>query len=474
MRNRSVAGPSRNSWHFSQLSCDTAPVNEESSAARVSVLLSFSGENVRSFRDPFEFSLLATPMAEPAVVRDVRWREGGKPLAVLPAAAIFGSNASGKSNVLRAMDDMRRLVLTSFRSASPTGSVDRIPFRLDPDAADAPSTYEIDMVLDDVRHTYRFVVDDARVLSESAHAFPHGRARLLFERDGDAVQLGSAAGPKGRGAAELLRPNALFLSTAAAVNHPTLLPLYAWFTRNLILAEASSRDRRQAFTTQLLDDPDAQRRVIELLRAADLGITGAVKRPIDPVLRERLQRVVSILMGTDGEADGGSEGPTFEELGVRLVHQGASGPIELEPEEESLGTRVWFGLVGPVLAALDHGSVFLADELDASLHPALVSQLVRLFNDPATNPRRAQLVFNTHDATLLGDSASERLLGRDQVWFTEKLADGATRLYPLSDLSPRKEEAVARRYLAGRYGAAPILADADFDAAVRAVAASAT
>jgi hypothetical protein len=89
---------------------------------------------------------------------------------------------------------------------------------------------------------------------------------------------------------------------------------------------------------------------------------------------------------------------------------------------------------------------------DASLHPALVAELIRLFQDPKSNPRRAQLVFNTHDATILGDSTSDRLIGRDQVWFTEKRADDSTRVYPLSDLDPRKEEAIGRRYLAGRYG----------------------
>jgi AAA15 family ATPase/GTPase len=108
--------------------------------------------------------------------------------------------------------------------------------------------------------------------------------------------------------------------------------------------------------------------------------------------------------------------------------------------------------------------VFLADELDASLHPALVAQLVRLFQDPKTNPHRAQLVFNSHDAMLLGESGSDRLLGRDQIWFTEKRGDGSTRLYPLADLDPRREEAIGRRYLAGRYGATPILSRDEFDA----------
>lgn len=149
------------------------------------------------------------------------------------------------------------------------------------------------------------------------------------------------------------------------------------------------------------------------------------------------------------------------------THRGAGGEeVLLQEENESLGTRVWFGLIGPVVQALESGSVFLADKLDASLHPALVTELVRLFQNPETNPRRAQLVFNSHDPTLLGDSVGERLLGRDQIWFTEKGTDGSTCLYPLVALDPRKQEAIGKRHLDGRYGAIPILSHQEFAAAV--------
>jgi AAA15 family ATPase/GTPase len=123
---------------------------------------------------------------------------------------------------------------------------------------------------------------------------------------------------------------------------------------------------------------------------------------------------------------------------------------------------VWFGLAGPVIQALATGSVLLVDEIEASLHPALVAQLVRMFQDSATNARGAQLIFISHEASLLGDSGGERALGRDQVWFTEKSHDGVSRLYALSDLSPRSDEAIGRRYLAGRYGATPILTAEEF------------
>lgn len=433
------------------------------SALSASILLAFSAENVRSFRAAVEFSMLATTLAEPGVPRAVEWRAGGRPIHVLPVAGVFGANASGKTNLLRALHDMRGHVLSSFRQGSPTGGIRRRPFLLDPAGAETPSRFEIDIVLHGVRHEYGFVIDDEAVREEWAHHYPRGRSTLLFHRDGMDVELGAAERPKGRAVIELLRPNALFLSTAASANHPALLPIYAWFERNLLLAEAGSRLLRQAYTTQLLSDPVEREQALALLRAADLGLSGAREhqRELPPEMRERVQRAVRILSGDD-DIDLGDL-TDYTPLQLRLTHAGVAGEVELDAEDESLGTLVWFSLVGPVVHALAKGTVLLADELDASLHPALVAQLVTLFQNPVTNPNRAQLIFNSHDASLLGDS-SKRLLGRDQVWFTEKNEDGGTRLYPLADLDPRKEEAVAKRYLAGRYGATPILSRQQFAA----------
>lgn len=432
-------------------------------AQNASVLLAFRAKNVRSFRDELELSMVASRLADPAVTRHVAWREGGKPVGVLPAAGIFGANASGKTNVLRAMSDMREHVLTSFRLGSPTGGMPQRPFRLDPRAEQAPTSFEIDLVLDGVRHEYGFVIDRHRVLEEWAFHYPRGRPTLLFRRNRDEVELGARDRAKGRAVQELLRPNALFLSTAASANHALLLPLYAWFQRNLLLAQAESRSYRQAFTTALLEDPERREQVLALLQAADLGITGATVREMDETLKERLEQAVRILTGEDGTD--GEPVIEFQDFEVRLRHQGSDRDVELHSMDESLGTLVWFGLVGPVVEALADGSVLLADELDASLHPALVAQLVRLFQQPETNPRRAQLIFNSHDVSLLGEPGTDRLLGRDQVWFTEKRDDGSTRLYSLTDLDPRKDEAIGRRYLAGRYGATPILSRAEFDRA---------
>jgi hypothetical protein len=442
--------------------CKNRLIVPEKGPQKGSMLLTFRAANARSFRDEFEFSMLATARAEPRVVRQVNWREGGQPLRVLPVSGIFGANGSGKSNVLEAMDDMRFYVVNSFRR---TGEgVPRWPFRLDPDFETRPSTYEIDLVLGSVRYEYGLVLDNERVLEEWAVHYPHGKAARLFSRKSEAVEPGSSARALTRSMERLLRPNALFLSTAAAANHPLLKPLYEWFQRNLLSAVAANRAGRQAWTVDMLDRSVSREQILALLRASDLGIVDAHKLEADPALKERLARALRAVAREEGKPLPEEANLDFSMMdGFSLVHHGATGDVEFQPDEESLGTLVWLGLIGPLVGALSGGSVLLADELDASLHPALVHRLIELFQQPETNPNRAQLIFNSHDPTLLGDPGGHRLLGRDQTWFTEKRIDGSTRLFPLLDLDPRKHEAVGRRYLEGRYGATPVLSGSDFD-----------
>lgn len=440
-------------------------------AHHASVLLAFRAENVRSFRDQIELSMLATALSEPRFVRQIDWREDGKSIGVVPVAGLFGANASGKSNLLEAMDDMRMYVLESFRRDLQPG--EHWPFLLDPRASKRPSRYEIDLVLDGVRTEYGFTLDEKRVVEEWAFRYPRGRAALLFHREQDRVQTGAAGRGETRAVERLLRPNSLLLSAAAAAGHSLLLPLHSWFRRNLQLAHEHNRPNRQALTIKQLNDAGGRERVMDMLRAADLGVVDAKEHSVrlDPRVRERMERAIRLLVGDEARMEGDELDLALrvETFGFKLVHQGVGDDIELAPGLESLGTLVWLGLVGTVIAALDDGAVLLADELDASLHPALVAELIRLFQDPHTNPNRAQLIFNSHDPTILGDAGEDRLLGRDQIWFTEKQADGNSRLYPLTDLSPRKHEAVGRRYLGGRYGATPILSTADFDRIMSAV-----
>jgi hypothetical protein len=153
------------------------------------------------------------------------------------------------------------------------------------------------------------------------------------------------------------------------------------------------------------------------------------------------------------------EGGELKRLALALTHKGSTqAGVALEEHNESHGTLAFLGLLGPVLRAIGSGGTVCVDELDASLHPLLALKVVSLFNDPKLNPRGAQIIFTTHDTNLL-DKASLR---RDQIWFTEKDAEGSTHLYPLTDFKPRKNENLEHGYLQGRYGAVPFIGSTDF------------
>jgi len=398
-------------------------------------------------------------MSDTEAVRPVQSSEVGHVEAVLPVASLFGANGSGKTNLLRAMDDMRSHVLHSFRSNAPTGGVPRRPFRLDGTGTTTPSRFKVDLVLEGVHLEYGFEFDDAQYLREWAYHYPKGRRALVFSRELNAVDLGSDLKAKGRSIIEILRPNALFLSTGAFAGHPTLVRIFEWFRRNLILAHARTRAHRHGYTTGLINEQGRRDSILRLLQLVDPGIVDVAQREVDPIVQERVQRAIRIVMGQE-DAPESTEDVPLPDFGVRLVH--GRERVEFDSEDESLGTLVWYGLAGPVVDALADGCVFLADELDASLHPALTSHLIRIFQSVQTNPNRAQLIFNSHDTTLLGDSESHEL-GRDQYWLVDKDDNGASTLTRLTEFSPRRDAALGRRYLAGNYGGLPGISATEVD-----------
>ena len=393
------------------------------------MLRSFRVANHRSIRDEQELVLLpAYHDNDPAV----------------PVAAVYGANASGKSNLLEALDFMASAVRNSFGRWSPEGGVPRRPFKLDPDAAVASSAFVVDVVLDGVPHTYGFQVDDSQVLSEWLYAYPEKRRRVMFEREGGKVKVGSTVtlgGNKLDVLVELMRPNALFLGLAVQSNIVQLYPVYRFFDDVLMFRPLGFRNDTRWLGDFLRRSPGNLRRVTDLVRIADVGVRDmAVVEPSDLLATRELPRIV-------------------------FTH--AESGVVLEFMEESEGTRAWATLLPLVLTALDRGQTLVLDEIDTSLHPKLTAQLVRLFQEPDTNPNQAQLIFTTHDTSLLGTMLGDEVLKRDQVWFVEKHADGASTLYPLTDFHPRKGENTERRYLGGSYGAVPVLSERDFAEAVR-------
>ncbi|MCQ3805965.1 MAG: ATP-binding protein [Acidimicrobiaceae bacterium] len=422
-----------------------------------SALLSFTASNVRSYRDEVNFSLLATRFARQQVRRELSTRASRTPIGVLPTAGVFGANASGKSTLLLALADMRAVVIGSFRSGTRSSGVYRRRFLLDDAYRSLPTRYEVELILHGVHWQYGFEVNDDRILGEYAYHYPHGRQAMVFDRTLDSISFGPPFRSSGRALGQLMRDNALFLSVVGAADDERLGPLFEWFHHNLLLAQANNRGARVVRTAEMVKEPDTKERVMALVRAADLGVCDIERAIVDPRVAEQLQLALRVLRGEEGNPeDSDHEIKVVFEDSVRLKHSAAVGDVELDAEFESLGTMVWVGLIGPVLDALVEGRVLLADELDASLHPHLVALLVEMFQDPKRNSRCAQLIFNAHDTSVLGDS-EQSVLGRDQIWFAEKDIEGATTVYPLVEFRPRRDEALGRRYLQGRYGAVPVL-----------------
>lgn len=423
-----------------------------------SVLLSFRAENVLSFRGAFELSLGATNLQEEPDPVEIRWREDGRQATVLPVAGIFGANASGKSNVLKALSSMRDAVAYSFGFVRPGGGFQRDAFRLDGYGASTPSKYEVEVVLDGVWHNYGYRADDRCVHEEWAYRRRNGRKETIFRRESGNVRPSRAFHVENHDVKRIVRPDALFLSAAGSTGHSALSRLHAWFLDNLEVIRPGVPIARGQRTVDMLDEESAKRRVTEFLRSADLGILDVRKRNIS----------FSSVAAMPEEEHSGDDIPPglpefIEALSVEFLHQGQQGyNAYFAREQESEGTVRWFDLIGPVLTALDSGSVLLFDEIDNSLHPNLVEALLRLFQDPQTNRQSSQLVFTSHDATLMRKDSDRRILRRDQIWFADKTRDGESHLRPLTDHGPRKSEAVDRRYLRGSYGATPVLEQEDF------------
>lgn len=390
------------------------------------MLRSFRLGNHRSFRDEHELSLI------PAYDRD---------RASLPVIAIYGANASGKSNLLDGLSFMRRAVHDSFRRWDVDEGVPRKPFRIDRAARSQPSTFVVELTLEGVRQTYGFTVDDTEVTEEWLYSYPVQKKRVLFERHGSDIKLGSTmADPKSRLQVieDLIRPNALFLSLAAQLNIDPLLPAYRWFSRNIRFRKFRRRATTEFLARWLWQNRAEWEKLQTLVAAADIGITEL--------------RILTTAQDR-------------EEPERRLIL--CHGAAKFGVEDESDGTVAWLDLLVDSIEILRDGNVLVVDEIDASLHPLLTARLVDLFRNDESNPHGAQLIFSTHDASLLGTMLGEEVLARDQVWFVEKDKDGASSLYPLTDFKPRQGENAERRYLGGSYGAVPVLDRNDFLEAMR-------
>jgi hypothetical protein len=405
------------------------------------VLIRFEASNFRSISGPVDLSMVAIDR-DRAAARQV------EPLGehVLPVAAVYGPNASGKSNVLAALAWVGRAIGRSLSRWDDVIPVDPFAFGSGPGN---PSRFCVDMTVDGVRFEYSLEVTADSVIYEGLFHYPERRRRLLFEREGLNLKLQRGLGALS-GTRDMLTSRALALSIARRFDEPNI----SEFARQLSTMQMVRPERfPQALPWEfsLWDDGTGaapariRNQALLLLRLADLGIA-------DVIIEAR-------------EVETPPSSPLMNNVrahatrSLSLIHQTATGPTSMDFASESEGTRAWFRLIPPILRALDQGTVLVVDELDASLHPALSAEVIRIFHSPATNPQGAQLVFSSHDTSLLGH------LNRDEIWLTEKRPDGSTRLGALAEFAGervRRSQNLERAYLADRFGALPQIDDQAF------------
>ena len=394
------------------------------------MLLRFRFSNFRSFLGEQELSMIPVPF------------KGASHIAAnsaLPVAAIYGANASGKTNVLLALKFMMEAVVDSHRLWVPNG-IPRQPF-VESDEA-LPSQFIVDFDLDGTRHQYGFAVTSTTVEDEWLYVFPKGKRQTWYSRHaGTDFVFGAKLRGENEAIRALTRRDSLFLSAAAQNNHEALSPVYRWFSGHATFVNSRG---------ELAHPPKPPKNIgllkglVGYLGKADLGIVGALAR--GPLSNQEFSEQFP---GVSREASADRTDPTHTP--PKLLHQVGEKHIFFETEQESAGTLAYLRLLGPVTDVLGDGGLLCIDQIDASLHPLLVADIINLFSVSRKAENPAQLIFTAHNTALM------RTLGRDQIWFTEKNNNGASHLYPLSDFKPRRQENLELGYVQGRYGAIPLI-----------------
>ena len=395
------------------------------------MILEFCATNYLSIKDELKLSFVSTPLKETSAEPNDLFALADTGISLVRSAVIYGANASGKSNVLKAFAFYKRFITNSFKDSQAGEAIDVENFRLNATTVDEPTSLEATFTDGEYIYRYGFEVDSQSVQMEWLYRrVCKKRAKeveLFYREDGT-----TTVHPKSQLFQELVnkkmvRSNALLLSTAAQFNETTAVSILRWLSETQVLF-CSEDEVLWQNAIKHLDDEALRERITVFARYADLGIENIMK--ID-------NRIVSRHRQYDDEG--------------REVNNVAFS----FNRNESEGTIKYFSLAYPIIDALDNGKRVVIDELDSRLHPLLVKRIVALFNDAQTNPKGAQLLFTAHDTFLL----SAGLFRRDQVWFTQKDNFGATELYSLAEYKVRSTSPFERDYLLGKYGATPLIGD---------------
>jgi AAA15 family ATPase/GTPase len=420
----------------------------------LNMLLEFSVGNYLSFRETKTLSLVASPITEFKETSAIKQKDN----TLLKGAIIYGANSSGKSNLIRAMSTMRRLVLESFEQSS-SEPLNITPFLLNTSYANEPSHFEIIFQINKVRYRYGFEVTNTVVIAEWLYEAKSSKEKALFIREKDGIEV-MADFEEGKNLESKTRDNALFVTVVDQFNGTIAKQIMNWFG-NFIVISGLRHEAFELMTFHMLSDKKTAKPLIEFYKNLDLGFDSVTSETVPFNPKDLPYDIPESLMKFLIKDFEGTERFIFKTRHPRYdKNNKLTGYQEFDlREQESAGTNKIFNLSGPIFEVLKDGGVLVVDELDASLHPLMTLAITKLFNSAKYNPQNAQLIFATHDSNLL----TKGNYRRDQVYFVEKDKHGASDLYSLIELREddgtkiRKDRSFEKDYVEGRYGAIPYI-----------------
>lgn len=419
------------------------------------MFIEFSTGNYLSFKNLVTFSMVASSIQEH---KDTHLFKANKYFNLLKTGTIYGANASGKSNLFKAMQFMVGFVESSSKDSQAEEEIPVESFKLSTETEDQPSTFEMVFIQDDCRYRYGFQVNSSEVVSEWLFEATKQQETNLFERSFKEINIGNNF-IEGKGLDIKTRDNALFLSVVAQFNGEKSIKVLKWFKNfNVVSGLTDSHNR---ITSKFLEDKKLKELFLRFIQTADLGI--------EDIIVEKVSNPYPVFKNTKGLFSKISQVSfVLDQDKIFTTHKKYNPEQEIVGYEsfsmdksESQGTKKLFSLLGPIMDGLINGKTLVIDELDSRLHPLITNFIISLFQSTEHNPKNSQLIFNTHDTNLL----SNRFFRRDQLWFTEKDKYGSSDLYSLSDfeVKVRNDASFEKDYLLGKYGAIPFLGEFCFE-----------
>jgi uncharacterized protein len=405
------------------------------------MLIKFIVENYKSIKDKLVLNMVAASNTDHEDTNVVHFGD----LRLLKSAAIYGANASGKSNIIDGFNTMKKLVVTSATNLNRNDNIDVEPFLLSNESENEPTTFEVELFLNNEKYRYGFKTTNEAITRE----YLFRNEDYLFIRNEGEFFLSNEL-KQAESIQKMTRENALFISVLTQFNETTIQPIYDWFYN--VASIDGTRSKNYATKTYEMLENEAYFSIIEdFIKKIDVGIVGLKLENNDfNLIPDELK------IGSNWKYTLGLQKTLSKKILLQHQRFGKNGKkldlIDFPLSEYgSAGTKKIFELIGNLIDSIHHNGLVIIDEFDAKLHPFLAKSIIKLFNsDVGSN---AQLVFATHSATLLDES----LIRPDQVYLVEKDKYGSSQLYSIVEYKNHDKKPMQEQYLNGRYGGIPFI-----------------